>query len=79
MASKQIAFDVDARERILKGVQKLASAVKIGKEAFYEQLQMPLDAAYAFTGDVMVHNMMDTDTAEGIQAFIEKRKPDWPA
>jgi len=59
--------------------EKLASAVKIGKEAFYEQLQMPLDAAYAFTGDVMVHNMMDTDTAEGIQAFIEKRKPDWPA
>jgi enoyl-CoA hydratase/carnithine racemase len=57
---------------------KLASAVKIGKQAFYEQIQMPLDAAYAFTGDVMVHNMMNADTAEGIQAFIEKRKPDWP-
>ncbi|MAM60480.1 enoyl-CoA hydratase [Maritimibacter sp. UBA3975] len=57
---------------------KLASAVRIGKQAFYEQIQMPLDAAYAFTGDVMVHNMMNRDTAEGIQAFIEKRKPDWP-
>lgn len=73
--------DLEAETTVLATTvaEKLASAVKIGKQAFYEQLQMPLDAAYAFTGDVMVHNMMDTDTAEGIQAFIEKRKPDWPA
>jgi len=56
---------------------KLGSAVKIGKRAFYEQLQMPLAEAYAYTGDVMVQNMLDTDTAEGIAAFIDKRDPTW--
>lgn len=56
---------------------KLGSAVKIGKRAFYEQLQMPLDAAYAYTGEVMVENMLDRDTEEGIAAFLEKRDPEW--
>lgn len=56
---------------------KLGSAVKIGKRAFYEQMDLPLDAAYAFTGRVMAENMMQPDTAEGIAAFIEKRAPDW--
>lgn len=56
---------------------KLGSAVRTGKRAFYDQLQMPMDQAYAFTGAVMAENMMDGDTAEGISAFIEKRKPTW--
>ncbi len=56
---------------------KLSSAVKIGKQAFYAQLQMPLAEAYAYTGSVMVENMLDRDTEEGIQAFIEKRDPEW--
>lgn len=56
---------------------KLGAAVKIGKQAFYEQLQMPLDQAYGYTGDVMVENMLHRDTAEGIAAFLEKRSPDW--
>ena len=56
---------------------KLGSAVRIGKRAFYEQLQMPLDAAYAYTGEVMVENMLNRDTEEGIAAFIEKRDPKW--
>lgn len=56
---------------------KLGAAVKIGKQAFYEQIQMPLDQAYAYTGDVMVENMLYRDTEEGIAAFIEKRDPDW--
>ena len=56
---------------------KLGSAVKIGKEAFYRQLQMPVADAYAYTGDVMVKNMMRSDTEEGISAFIDKRAPDW--
>ncbi|MFC3616389.1 enoyl-CoA hydratase [Lutimaribacter marinistellae] len=56
---------------------KLGSAVKIGKEAFYNQIQMPVDAAYAYTGEVMVENMLNRDTEEGIAAFIEKRPPDW--
>ena len=56
---------------------KLPSAVKIGKEAFYRQIEMPVAEAYRFTGDVMVHNMLDRDTDEGINAFLEKRDPDW--
>ncbi len=56
---------------------KLSAAVKIGKQAFYDQLQMPLDDAYAYTGNVMVENMLWRDTEEGISAFLEKRPPDW--
>ncbi len=56
---------------------KLGSAVKIGKEAFYQQLQMPIDQAYDYTAEVMVQNMLHRDTEEGISAFIEKRPPDW--
>ncbi|SMO50391.1 Enoyl-CoA hydratase/carnithine racemase [Thalassovita litoralis] len=56
---------------------KLGAAVKIGKEAFYNQIQMPQDQAYAYTGDVMVENMLYRDTAEGIAAFLEKRPPNW--
>ncbi len=56
---------------------KLGAAVKIGKQAFYEQIQMPLDQAYAYTGEVMAQNMMHRDTEEGISAFIEKRPPNW--
>ncbi|MEM1430254.1 MAG: enoyl-CoA hydratase [Pseudomonadota bacterium] len=57
---------------------KLSGAVKIGKRAFYEQLEMPLADAYAHTADVMVENMLWRDTDEGIQAFLEKRSPNWP-
>ena len=60
-----------------KLASKLGSAVKIGKEAFYQQIEMPLDQAYAYTGEVMVQNVMAHDTAEGMAAFIEKRTPDW--
>lgn len=56
---------------------KLAAAVKIGKSAFYEQMDMPLDEAYAFTGEVMVQNMLYRDTEEGIAAFLDKRPPEW--
>ncbi|ETX29820.1 enoyl-CoA hydratase [Roseivivax isoporae] len=57
--------------------EKLGSAVRIGKRAFYAQAELPLEAAYAHTGEVMVTNMLDADTAEGIAAFLEKRDPDW--
>ena len=56
---------------------KLGSAVKLGKAAFYQQLELPVAEAYAYTGDVMVKNMQNKDTQEGINAFIEKRPPDW--
>ena len=56
---------------------KLSGAVKIGKQAFYDQIALPLDQAYAHTGAVMVDNMLWRDTEEGIAAFLEKRPPDW--
>lgn len=56
---------------------KLGSAVRIGKRAFYEQIQMPLETAYEFTGKVMVENMLNRETEEGISAFLEKRRPEW--
>jgi len=58
---------------------KLDAAVRVGKRAFYEQLEMPLAAAYDHTAAVLVENMLWRDTAEGIAAFREKRRPDWPA
>ena len=56
---------------------KLGTAVKIGKKAFYNQIEMNVADAYAYTGDVMVENMLDRDTSEGIAAFLDKRDPTW--
>lgn len=51
--------------------------LRIGKEAFYRQLETGLEDAYEYTGAVMVRNMLTDDAAEGIDAFIEKRQPVW--
>ena len=51
--------------------------IKIGKQAFYKQLEMPLKKAYSYTSRMMSLNMMTQDAHEGITAFIEKRKPKW--
>lgn len=56
---------------------KLSAAVKVGKEAYYQQLEMPIEQAYAYTSDVIVENLMQRDTIEGMAAFLEKRTPDW--
>ncbi len=56
---------------------KSALTVKIGKEAFYRQLEMPLAEAYRYTSEVMVENMLARDAKEGIDAFIDKRQPKW--
>ncbi len=56
---------------------KLPVAVKTGKQAFYAQAQMSTADAYAYTGARMVENMLDAQTEEGINAFLEKRDPDW--
>ncbi|MGB3178155.1 MAG: enoyl-CoA hydratase [Albidovulum sp.] len=60
-----------------KVAHKLSAAVKIGKRAFYEQIEMTREAAYDHAAAVMVENMLWRDTDEGINAFIEKRAPDW--
>ena len=51
--------------------------IKIGKKAFYKQLEMPIKKAYKYTSKVMAENMMFIDAHEGISAFLEKRKPKW--
>lgn len=51
--------------------------LKIGKEAFYRQIEMPLEEAYDYTARVMVDNMLARDAAEGIGAFLDKRHPTW--
>ncbi|PDT17462.1 enoyl-CoA hydratase [Rhizobium sp. J15] len=51
--------------------------LKIGKEAFYRQLDLPVEAAYDFTARVMVENMLTSDAQEGIGAFLGKRKAEW--
>ena len=66
---------------VLKVANKIASksnlTIKIGKQAFYKQLEMPLNKAYAYTSKMMTLNMMAMDAKEGISAFLEKRKPKW--
>ena len=52
-------------------------AIKIGKEAFQRQIDMPLEAAYAYAAEVMTDNMMARDAAEGIGAFLDKRHAVW--
>jgi len=68
-------------EEVLKLAETIASkstkVVKIGKKAFYKQLEMPLDKAYKYTSRVMSENMMSLDAKEGISAFLEKRIPKW--
>ena len=66
---------------VLKLAKNIASKsnliVKIGKKAFYKQLEMPLEKAYKYTSEVMTKNMMTLDANEGISAFLEKRTPKW--
>ena len=68
-------------DEVLKFAKKIASksnsTIKIGKKAFYKQLEMPLSKAYQYTSKVMTKNAMELDAEEGISAFLEKRKPNW--
>ena len=70
-----------ARQHALRLAQKISAkspaVVKLGKEAFYRQLEMGIADAYAYASEVMVQNMMARDAAEGISAFLEKRPPNW--
>ncbi|GAB4173679.1 MAG: enoyl-CoA hydratase [Rhodocyclaceae bacterium] len=52
-------------------------AVSMGKQMFYRQLEMGLEAAYQYAGEVMACNMMTEDAQGGLDAFIGKRKPEW--
>jgi len=77
--------DFYPKKKLEKEVTKLAKTIasksnltiKIGKQAFYKQLEMPLKKAYLYTSRMMTLNMMAKDAHEGISAFMEKRKPKW--
>jgi enoyl-CoA hydratase/carnithine racemase len=56
---------------------KSSAAVRMGKQLFYQQLEMGVDGAYQLAGETMACNMMCDDAAEGIDAFMQKRKPEW--
>jgi len=71
------ALDAAVDELTASLCAKSAVAVRTGKAMFQRQLQMPLEEAYAFAGEVMACNMMAEDAGEGIDAFIEKRAPHW--
>jgi len=68
-------------KEVLKIAKTIASksnlTIKIGKQTFYKQLEMPLKKAYAYTSKMMTLNMTTMDAKEGISAFLEKRKPKW--
>ena len=71
----------ELENEVLKLAEKIASksnlTIKIGKKAFYKQLEMPLSKPYKYTSKVMTENLMSFDAKEGISAFLEKRKPSW--
>ena len=68
-------------KEVLNIARKISSksnlTIKIGKRAFYKQLEMPLNKAYKYTSEMMTLNMMAMDAKEGITAFLEKRSPKW--
>ena len=64
-------------ELATKIASKSTMTLAIGKQAFYAQREMPLSQAYQYASDVMVQNLLKQDAIEGINAFVEKRKPEW--
>jgi enoyl-CoA hydratase/carnithine racemase len=58
-------------------VARSAAVIGLGKRAFYAQVERPIDAAYAVATESMARNLLEPDTAEGIDAFLEKRSPNW--
>ena len=71
----------ELNKEVLNIAKKISSksnlTIKIGKRAFYKQLEMPLNKAYKYTSEMMTLNMMAMDAKEGIAAFLEKRSPKW--
>jgi enoyl-CoA hydratase/carnithine racemase len=71
----ELDSEVESMARLI--ASKSSYTLKVGKEAFYRQLEMGLDEAYAHASRVMTENMLAMDASEGIDAFLEKRPPVW--
>jgi enoyl-CoA hydratase/carnithine racemase len=80
LVSRVVAAGTE-RDEALALARKIAAksshVVKIGKEAFYRQIEMDVAGAYDYAAEVMVRNMMARDAEEGMSAFIEKRLARW--
>ena len=84
LSASILILGLDARsfeKEILKIANHICSksteSIVIGKQAFYNQLEMPIEDAYKYTSKIMAKNMKSYDAKEGISAFIEKRSPVW--
>ena len=75
VAKKEL--EAATNELAIKIASKSPLTLRVGKEAFYRQLEMDLDSAYKYTSKVMAENMMAVDAKEGIDAFMQKRAPVW--
>ena len=80
LVNKVVAAE-DLEEETRKLAEKITEAsllvVGVGKQAFYRQIEMPVEQAYAYTKEVMSFNASFADAQEGMCAFLEKRKPEW--
>ena len=74
-AEKVLSDEVDTLAK--KIASKSSLTLSVGKRAFYQQSEMTLEEAYAYTAKIMVDNMLKKDAKEGISAFLTKRKPQW--
>ena len=61
----------------IKIANKSSQTLKIGKKAFYNQAEMKISDAYKYASEIMIKNMMNQVSEEGIAAFLEKREPNW--
>lgn len=75
VAPERLDAEVDALARLI--ASKSPRTIAIGKDAFYRQIDLDYEAAYACGADAMARNMTMDDAEEGIDAFLEKRKPEW--
>lgn len=71
------ALDAAVEELVTKILSKPSVALATGKELFYKQLETGMDGAYSIASSAMACNMMDDSALEGVQAFLEKRSPNW--
>ena len=67
----------ETRKMAFKISNKSSQTLKIGKKAFYNQSEMDISDAYKYASQIMIENMMNKDSEEGIEAFLEKRTPNW--
>lgn len=70
-------LEAQTRELAEKICEASPLVVGVGKQAFYRQVEMPVEQAYAYTKEVMSFNASFADAQEGMCAFLEKRKPEW--